>query len=85
MRYLIVENECTYRLQRAQQRIRALIAPSGTRLYFWSVYRAYRRHLLRKVTNENFGTFSFQPQLSATTACIYMWCLDVKHNSRSGN
>jgi len=84
MRYLIVENECTYRLQRAQQRISALIAPSRTRLYFWSVYRAYRRHLLRKVTNENFGTFSFQPQLS--DRCLYLYvCLDVKHNSRSGN
>jgi hypothetical protein len=28
---------------------------------------------LRKVTNENFGTFSFQPQLSATAACLYLY------------
>jgi hypothetical protein len=39
-------------------------------------------------TNENFGTFSFQRQLSGKTQLAYlpeMWCRDGKHNGRSGN
>lgn len=46
-------------------------------------YRAYRRHPAR-VTNENFGTFSFYGSFRASygvPVVLYLWCWDLKHNS----
>jgi len=38
-----------------------------------------------RVTNENFGTFSFYGSSRASygvPVLVYVWCWDVKHNSK---
>ena len=75
MRYLIVENDCAYRLQRAATEAGADSTEPNAALFLECVSCLPTAPLLRKVTNENFGTFSFQPQLSANRCLPVLICV----------
>ena len=74
------------RTQRAQRWRRVLTSPEPSRTLFGVLSCLPTAPALPKVTNENFGTFSFRRQLSGNyclPVVIDLGSLDIKHNSKS--